>query len=88
MSKFNEKVKPERSMSYESGKNYKKNVLEDWMNFLFSSKMDDGFYENTSTQQTRFIELTNLVIDKYGAEFAGKCAMFTRNALGQRSTAQ
>lgn len=88
MSKFNEKVKPEHSMSYEGGKNYKKDVLEDWMNFLFSSKMDDGFYENAATQQTRFIELTNLVIDKYGAEFAGKCAMFARNALGQRSAAQ
>lgn len=85
MSKFNENVKPERSMSYEGGKNYKKDVLEDWMNFLFSSKMDDGFYENAATKQTRFIELTNLVIDKYGAEFAGKCAMFARNQLGMRS---
>lgn len=47
--------------------------------------MDDGFYENAATQQTRFIELTNLVIDKYGAEFAGKCAMFARNQLGMRS---
>lgn len=88
MSKFNEKVKPERAMSYEGGKNYKKDVLEDWMNFLFSSKMDDGFYENAATQQTRFIELTNLVIDKYGAEFAGKCAMFARNQLGLRSVSQ
>jgi hypothetical protein len=88
MSKFNEKIKPERSMSYEGGKNYKKDVLEDWMNFLFSSKMDDGFYENSDTQQTRFIELTNLVIDKYGAEFAGKCAMFARNRLGMRSVSQ
>lgn len=88
MSKFNEKVKPERSMSYEGGENYKKDVLEDWMNFLFSSKMDDGFYENADTQQTRFIELTNLVIDKYGAEFAGKCAMFARNQLGMRSVSQ
>lgn len=88
MSKFNEKVKPKRSMSYEGGNNYKKDVLEDWMNFLFSSKMDDGFYENADTQQTRFIELTNLVIDKYGAEFAGKCAMFTRNQLGMRSVSQ
>lgn len=52
MSKFNEKVKPERSMSYEGGENYKKDVLEDWMNFLFSSKMYDGFYENAATQQT------------------------------------
>lgn len=88
MSKFNEKVKTERSMSYEGGENYKKDVLEDWMNFLFSSKMDDGFYENADTQQTRFIELTNLVIDKYGAEFAGKCAMFARNQLGMRSVSQ
>ena len=85
MSKFNEKIKPERTMSYEGGKNYKKDVLEDWMNFLFSSKMDDGSYENAATQHTRFIELTNLVIDKYGAEFAGKCAMFARNQLGMRS---
>lgn len=88
MSKFNKKVKPERSLSYEGGKNYEKDVLEDWMNFLFSSKMDDGFYENAATQQTRFIELTNLVIDKYGAEFAGKCAMFARNQLGMRSVSQ
>ena len=88
MSKFNEKIKPERAISYEGGKNYKKDVLEDWMNFLFSSKMDDGFYENAATQQTRFIELTNLVIDKYGAEFAGKCAMFARNQLGLRSVSQ
>lgn len=88
MSKFNEKIKPERSVSYEGGENYKKDVLEDWMNFLFSSKMDDSFYENAATQQTRFIELTNLVIDKYGAEFAGKCAMFARNQLGMRSVSQ
>jgi hypothetical protein len=88
MSKFNENVKPERAMSYEGGENYKKDVLEDWMNFLFSSKMDDSFYENADTQQTRFIELTNLVIDKYGAEFAGKCAMFARNSLGMRSVSQ
>lgn len=88
MSKFNEKIKPERSVSYEGGENYKKDVLEDWMNFLFSSKMDDSFYENAATQQTRFIELTNLVIDKYGAEFAGKCAIFARNQLGMRSVSQ
>lgn len=88
MSKFNEKIKPEHAMSYEGGENYKKDVLEDWMNFLFSSKMEDGFYENADTQQTRFIELTNLVIDKYGAEFAGKCAMFARNQLGMRSVSQ
>ena len=88
MSKFNEKVKPARESSYEGGENYKKDVLEDWMNFLFSSKMDNSFYESDRQQQARFVELTNLVIDKYGAEFAGKCAMFTRNDLGQRSTAQ
>lgn len=88
MSKFNEKVKPARESSYEGGENYKKDVLEDWMNFLFSSKMDNAFYESADTQQARFIELTNLVIDKYGAEFAGKCAMFSRNELGLRSVAQ
>ena len=88
MSKFNEKIKPARELSYEGGENYKKDVLEDWMNFLFSSKMDNSFYEGSREQQARFMELTNLVIDKYGAEFAGKCAMFTRNDLGMRSTAQ
>lgn len=88
MSKFNEKIKPARESSYEGGENYKKDVLEDWMNFLFSSKMDNSFYEGSREQQARFMELTNLVIDKYGAEFAGKCAMFTRNDLGMRSTAQ
>lgn len=88
MSKFNEKVKPAREVSCEGGLNYEKDVLEDWMNFLFSSKMDNSFYESDRKQQARFIELTNLVIDKYGAEFAGKCAMFARNDLGMRSTSQ
>lgn len=88
MSKFNAVKKPNKTKSYEGGDNYVKNPLEEWMNFLFSSKMDNKFYETSSMQQERFIGLTQNVIEKYGATFAAKCAFFARNKLGMRSASQ
>lgn len=89
MSKFNANVSgATKTSSYEGGTVYKKNAVEDWLNFLFSSYMEDRFYETSSHQMSRFYDLTQEVIDTYGAEFAAKAAIFARNELGMRSAAQ
>ncbi len=67
MSKFNKNISTQMVDSYEGGKVFEKNPLEEWMNTLFSSYLTDKFYENEVTQTTRFIELTNQIIAKYGA---------------------
>lgn len=76
------------AISYEGGKVYEKNPLEEWMNMLFSDFMEDGFYESQPTRQKRFQELTENIIKTYGAEFAAKAAFFARNELGMRSISQ
>lgn len=88
MSKFNVKDSTSiKATSYEGGAVYKKNPLQDWFNFISSSMMADGLYESASEQQKRYINLTNDIIDTYGAEFAAKAAVFARNELGMRSIA-
>lgn len=77
-----------KAASYEGGDVYTKSPLNDWFNFLSSSMMADGFYENASEQQKRYMDLTNKVIAAYGAEFAAKAAVFARNELGMRSITQ
>jgi len=88
MAKFNENVKPSRERSFEGGLNYVKNPVEEWMNFIFSSKMCNTFYESADVQQERFIKLTDAIIEQYGPVFAAKCAKFARNELGMRSASQ
>lgn len=88
MSKFNKNISTQMVDSYEGGKVFEKNPLEEWMNTLFSSYLTDKFYENEDTQTTRFIELTNQIIVKYGASFAAKAAVFARKELGMRSVSQ
>ena len=88
MSKFNKNISTQMVDSYEGGKVFEKNPLEEWMNALFSSYLTDRFYESENTQTTRFIELTNQIIAKYGASFAAKAAVFTRKELGMRSVSQ
>nr|DAT84678.1 MAG TPA: TROVE domain [Caudoviricetes sp.] len=84
MSKFNESTK-QNLRTYEGGKGYKKDPAQDWLNFLFSSYMEDGFYESSQQQMSRFIDLTNQVGNAYGPEFVAKAAKFARNELGMRS---
>lgn len=88
MSKFNKNISTQMVDSYEGGKVFEKNPLEEWMNALFSSYLTDRFYESENTQTTRFIELTNQIIAKYGASFAAKAAVFARKELGMRSVSQ
>lgn len=88
MSKFNKNISNQMVDSYEGGKVFEKDPLEEWMNVLFSSYLTDKFYESENTQTTRFIELTNKIIAKYGASFAAKAAVFARKELGMRSVSQ
>lgn len=89
MSKFNQSTKNNnREESYEGELNYKKNPVEDWFNFLFSSYLEDRYYETASKQMTRYLKLTENMRKKYGEEFVGKAAMFARNEIGIRSISQ
>lgn len=89
MAGFN-KVKEHRpnAVSYEGGAVYEKSPVNEWLNMLFSSFMEDKFYESALDQQQRFIELTSKMADAYGYEFVAKAAVFARNELGMRSISQ
>lgn len=89
MAKFNEKVRTTpNAVSYEDGAVYIKSPAEEWLNFLFSSYLEDRFYERASHQTERFMSLTQDMIETYGAEFVAKAALFARNELGMRSVSQ
>lgn len=89
MAGFNKvKVRGPQAVSYEGGSVYEKSPIDEWMNMLFSSFMEKGFYESAKTQQDRFIELTDKIADAYGYEFVAKAAVFARNELGMRSISQ
>ena len=82
-----EKVAPS-AISYEGGEVYEKSPLDEWINMLFSDFMEAGFYETQKSRQERFNELTDIVIQQYGANFVAKAAIFARNELGMRSISQ
>lgn len=89
MAKFNAKIDTTpNAISYEGGEVYEKNPAEEWLNFLFSSYLEDGFYESHSIQCQRLLDLTANMIVTYGPEFVGKAAMFARKELGMRSVSQ
>ena len=89
MAKFNKKDRESiKTTSYEGGVNYIKSPIEEWLNFLFSSYMEDAYYETAEKQRNRFLDLTSVVADKYGYEFVAKCAIFAREILGMRSVSQ
>lgn len=76
------------AVSHEGGAVYEKSPVNAWMNMLFSSFVEDKFYESGLDQQKRFVELTNDMADAYGYEFVAKAAVFARNELGMRSISQ
>lgn len=89
MAGFNKvKVRGPQMKSYEGGAVYEKAPVDAWMNMLFSSFMEDKFYESAEDQQERFEELTQAMADTYGYEFVAKAAVFARNELGMRSISQ
>ena len=74
--------------SYEGGAVYEKPAIDEWLNLLFSSFLEKGFYESAATQQSRFLELTDKIANTYGYKFVAKCAVFARSQLGMRSISQ
>ena len=88
MSKFNKTVKTEKVASYEGGEVFEKNPVEDWINFLFSSYLENQFYESADEQINRYTELTQKVGEKLGWEFIAKASFFSRNVLGMRSVSE
>lgn len=88
MAKFNKTVKTEKVASYEGGEVFEKNPIEDWINFLFSSYLENQFYESADEQMNRYIELTQEVGKKLGWEFVAKASFFSRNILGMRSVSE
>ena len=89
MANFNKvKIHDSKTVSYEGGTVYKKSPVDEWMNLLFSSFMEDKFYESAEDLQERFEELTQKMADTYGYEFVAKAAFFARNELGMRSISQ
>lgn len=85
MSKFNAKVTPDTSHTYEGGKLYAKDTETKWVNALCSSFLADGYYEDSAQRQERFVELTREMVKLRGVGFVAKAAIFARNELGMRS---
>lgn len=88
MSKFNAKSTPAMAKSYEGADLYEKSLEEEWVNFLFSSMMQDGFYESADEQMDRYFDLTKRMIERHGPVFAAKAACFARQELGMRSISE
>lgn len=88
MSKFNVKKENNKATSYEGGSVYNKNLVEDYLSNLFSSFIEDGFYESRQKKMERFLDLTTEVGNQLGNEFLAKTSVFARNELGMRSASQ
>ena len=88
MSKFNAKKENNKAITYEGGSVYNKNLVEDYLNNLFSSFIEDGFYESRQKKMERFLDLTTEVGNQLGNEFLAKTSVFARNELGMRSASQ
>ena len=88
MSKFNAKSSPAMAQSYEGATLYEKSLEEEWVNFLFSCMMQDGYYESSDMQMNRYLALTKSMVEKHGPVFAAKAACYARNELGMRSISE
>lgn len=88
MAKFNTKDKATKVKSYEGGPVYKKDPLDDFIGFIFSSYCEDTFYEDYNKQQERYDKLLEQIANTYGYEMVAKVAVYARNVMGIRSIAQ
>ncbi len=86
MSYFNELVYEDTPRTYEGGKASNKSLEDEWTNILFSSFLQNGFYEGSEDFVDRLQNLNEKIILKYGTEFAGKAMNYVRNTLGMRTT--
>lgn len=86
MGKFNQNK--EQLKTYEGGRGYVRNPLKQWVNFMMGSRLEAGFYETQADHVYRITTLTEEIIKTYGARFAAKVAVFSRDVLGMRSVSQ
>ena len=85
MSKFNKAMEPRTILSYEGGMAYEKNCIEDLTNFMFSSYLENQFYETADEQINRFIDLLDKVSKQVSLEWIAKLSFFARKELGMKS---
>ena len=89
MARFNAVAKGStKTTTYEGGQAFTRTLEDEWTNMLFGylfQKYQPSFYENSFMKEERFSELSKEMIEKHGAEFVGKAAIFSRNVLGMRS---
>lgn len=84
-------TKPTKTTTYEGGEAYTKSVEDEWTNMLFSFILQnnaDGFYESVDQKESRFVDLTKVIVEKYGPSFVANAAVFTRNELGLRTISE
>lgn len=86
MSYFDELVKEPKNLTYEGAVGREKTLDQEWSNMIFSSFLQDGFYESKEDYLERLIKMNDKVIEKYGYEFAAKAMNYVRNNLGMRTT--
>ena len=85
--RFNERQnKYAAVVSYEGGKAYEKDTFSDWLNCLFSSYLENKYYESADKQLERFLGLTNKLCFSLGPTFVAKASVYARNQLGMRAT--
>ena len=84
MSRFN--TKQEKITTYEGGRAQEKTLEQEWTNMIFSSFLQDGFYESQQDYTERMTKLNAKIIAKYGPHFASKAMDYVRNELGMRTT--
>ena len=75
------------NQTYEGGEATPKSLEQEWTNMIFSSFLQDGFYETKEQYTARMMQLNNAIINKYGANFATHALDYVRNTLGMRTTA-
>lgn len=90
LSKFNttNNYSKPNTKTHEKADAFQRDPVQAWFNILFSSFLENQYYESSSKQMSRFLDLTDKVADKYGYPFVAKAAIFVRNELGMRSISQ
>ena len=86
MSKFNKNK--EKLTTYEGGRAYHRDLLKQWVNYMMGNRIESGFYEDNFWMEEQIKHLTEEIINTYGAGYAAKVAIFSRDVLGMRSVSQ
>lgn len=81
MARFNSTLPTSATINMAGGKAYSMKAEHEFVQLLFTSFLQDKFYESASDQYKRLMEL----MDRVSPVFAAKAAVYARNVLGMRS---